>query len=155
MGERPVGEVEGLCSGVVAKLLEMLFGGWAIAIGRDMAREEGGLLAKRTAVKEEWWQSCGGREGVEMGVGMMVGVAAEREESEPDTESLEKERGAGRVVMAVRVSIEGSVGEGLEVAAAAAATMVPVWSSKYCERLGRDLTYWRLPVEEDMRAYAA
>lgn len=91
-----------------------------------------------------------------MGVGMIVGVAADREESEPDTESLEKERGAGSVVMAVRVSMEGRVGEGLEVAAAAAATaVVPVWSSKYCERLGRDLTYWRLPVEEDMRAYAA
>ena len=145
-GERPVGEVEGLCSGVVAKLLGMLFGGWVMVSGRDMASEEGGLLAKRTVVKEEWWESSGGREGVETGVGMMVGVAAERVESEPETESLEKERGAGRVVMAVRVSMEGRVGEGLEAAAAL------VWSSKYCERLGRDLTYWRLPAEEDMRA---
>lgn len=55
-GERPVGEVEGLCRGVVAKLVGMLFGGWAICVGvaMDMDSDEVGFGAKRTVlVKEE------------------------------------------------------------------------------------------------------
>lgn len=89
------------------------------------------------------------------GVGILFGVLVERRLSGLETDSLENESGAGSVVINVRVSMEGSEGEGLP---GMLLQLLLLWLSKYCDKLGRDLTYWRfellLPLE-DMRAYAA